>query len=350
MHALCPAPGSISPVHADYFLVCLVAKCYSAAALFLKEDACAVDPGATGVTATDILLYCYYGGMIETGRRRYSQAIDLYLTAVTVPTGVVNAITIASLKKLYLVSLLHTGEAPVLPKHTSPPVTRAVKGECAAYAELAKVAAAAATKAAGGAAGPSDLATYALSKSEVWRTDGNVGLVRSVVEMASRRKVQALTQTFCSLLTAAVAQRAGLPGAREAELELFRMVEAKEVSARISEREGVAEFLDNPGAYASAETVAELENLIEKCMGLSQAVAAVDHSVSCDRAFISKTDIGKGGGGGATPGLGAGGPSGMRGGSGGSFKELGGGGPGEGLPMASPVIGELLDHLDETMS
>ena len=93
-------------------------------------------------------------------------------------------------------------------------------------------------------------------------------------------------------------------------------------------------------------------------MEVSRAVAAIDHAVSCDKAFISKTDMGKGGGGGGgPPGLAPSGPmAGMRVGGGAGESSKGGGGgassraPGEGLPMASPVVGELLDNLDETMS
>lgn len=49
-----------------------------------------------------------------TGRKRYDTALCLFLTALTAPTAVVNAITVACYKKYVLVSLLHKG-APVLP-------------------------------------------------------------------------------------------------------------------------------------------------------------------------------------------------------------------------------------------
>ncbi|KAL4539541.1 hypothetical protein Ndes2437B_g02090 [Nannochloris sp. 'desiccata'] len=370
---LCPTPGAISPIHADFFQACLLAKCYSAAEEILQEEAHAVDPGATGVTSTDILLYCYYGGMLETGRRRYTRAFDLYLTAIVAPTGVVNAITMACLKKLYLVSLLINGESPSLPKYTSPPVLRAMKSECAAYIELAKVAANASTAAAGaagcsgagGANGVSaatvDLAAFATSKSEIWRADGNVGLVRRVVETGSKRNIRAITRTFSSLSAAGVAQRAGLSNPQESEIEILRMIESGEVNARINKLDNMAEFgTPDSDVFASTEAAAKLEELLERCMELSTVVAAADHSVSCDRAFISKTEVNKNvlGGGGRidlTPG-----PSGaMMGSLGGSGEDLpflgggsgsgGGGSEGqEGLPMSSPAV-ELLDNLDDSM-
>lgn len=43
-------------------------------------------------------------------RRRYSRALQLLLTALTAPTMVLNAITVACLKKYILVQLLTAGE------------------------------------------------------------------------------------------------------------------------------------------------------------------------------------------------------------------------------------------------
>lgn len=56
-------------------------------------------------------------------RRRYKRALELLLTALTAPTLVLNAITVACLKKYLLLSLVHAGAAPPLPKHTAPLVT-----------------------------------------------------------------------------------------------------------------------------------------------------------------------------------------------------------------------------------
>lgn len=53
-------------------------------------------------------------------RRRYAHALELLLTAVTAPTMVLNAITVACLKKFMLVSLIHAGSVPQLPKYTAP--------------------------------------------------------------------------------------------------------------------------------------------------------------------------------------------------------------------------------------
>jgi hypothetical protein len=46
---------------------CLLAKAYNAAAQLLELELTEFDPARTAVSATDLLLYCYYGGMVATG-------------------------------------------------------------------------------------------------------------------------------------------------------------------------------------------------------------------------------------------------------------------------------------------
>ena len=163
---------------------CLLSKLHSGAGEALDADVYWADPGKTAVGPTDVLLYCYYGALLEIGRcgagggrrwywcsvwwgrlwclgelrplvslppcphrlctalhstiphrpapprpapplgrRRYARALDLLLSALTAPTQVLNAITVACLKKWMLLSLVHTGAVPQLPRHTAPLVS-----------------------------------------------------------------------------------------------------------------------------------------------------------------------------------------------------------------------------------
>lgn len=254
----------------------------------------AVDPSKTACTATDVQLYCYYGGMVEAGRRRYARALDLLLAGITAPTLVVNAITVAALKKYVLVSLLHAGEAPPLPKHAAPAVHRALKAEAGAYLDLAKLVKAGSEE---------EAAALVVAKAEVWRGDGNAGLAAAVARAAGRRRVAALTRTFLTLPLAEVAAAAGLgDDAAAAEDAVVGMVGAGEVGARVSQRDGMVRFEEGAGGgggLSAGEAGARVHDLIRQAMALAKEVAAVDHAVSCDRAFISKAAVrGVGGGGG----------------------------------------------------
>jgi COP9 signalosome complex subunit 3 len=46
----------------------LLAKTYNAGAHLIATDLTDIDPARTAVKATDVLLFCYYGGMLATGK------------------------------------------------------------------------------------------------------------------------------------------------------------------------------------------------------------------------------------------------------------------------------------------
>ena len=159
-----------STLHTAPLLRCLLARTYNAAAGLLEQDIFKVVPALTGVTPTDLQLYCYYGGMVAAGaseragvrwgamqrvdprtcalmvlclqgccasvsrhrprapsaappptcllrppplpppgRKQWSRALELWLQAVTAPTFVGNAITVACYHKYVLASLIHAG-------------------------------------------------------------------------------------------------------------------------------------------------------------------------------------------------------------------------------------------------
>ena len=50
------------------------------------------------------------GVLPNAGRRRYPEALQIFLQGLTAPTYVVSAITVAMYKKYALVSLIHNGE------------------------------------------------------------------------------------------------------------------------------------------------------------------------------------------------------------------------------------------------
>eukprot|EP01024_Parvocaulis_polyphysoides_P044128 TRINITY_DN40586_c0_g4_i1.p1 TRINITY_DN40586_c0_g4~~TRINITY_DN40586_c0_g4_i1.p1 ORF type:complete len:297 (-),score=18.82 TRINITY_DN40586_c0_g4_i1:28-918(-) len=64
-------------VHVDLFQLCLLSKCYNLALEAVTQDAIDMDPKRTGMTSTDFLLYCCYGGRICIGLRMYSRALEL---------------------------------------------------------------------------------------------------------------------------------------------------------------------------------------------------------------------------------------------------------------------------------
>ncbi|MCO5597082.1 hypothetical protein L7F22_051156 [Adiantum nelumboides] len=73
-----PSPQYLTALHADFFLACLLAKCYNAALSILNEQIFEIDPKKCVLTAKDFLLYCYYGGMLYLGLKQFDKALECF--------------------------------------------------------------------------------------------------------------------------------------------------------------------------------------------------------------------------------------------------------------------------------
>ncbi|PNW71934.1 hypothetical protein CHLRE_16g671100v5 [Chlamydomonas reinhardtii] len=324
LRALQPAPEVLTPLHADFFQLCLLSRCYNAAAEVLGQDIYDVSPAATTCTPTDLFLYCYYGGMLAIGRKQHARALELLLQALTAPAVVGNAIVAAAYKKYVCVCLIHAGQLLPLPKFTSSCVRHMVEAEARPYADLAAAAA---------ARQPERLRRVADQHAAVFAADGNLGLVKQVVASLTVRSVQRLTQTFLTLPLADIAASAGLAGAAEAEEHILRMVAAGQIHAKIDGRTGMVRFADETrssgqagsssaaaagGSWDNVAGVAALDERLRQVLELNKRLQQAHDMVSQDRAYLSKVtarerskyDLG-GGGGGLGGSQGAGGSQGL---------------------------------------
>lgn len=71
--------------------------------------------------------------LCAAARKRYPEALECLLAALTAPSMVSNAITVAAYKKWALVNLIHNGKLPGLPRWAPVAVSRAVKLEGGPY-------------------------------------------------------------------------------------------------------------------------------------------------------------------------------------------------------------------------
>jgi len=274
-----PSAEHLTPVHADALQLCLLSKCYAAAVPLLASDLLQVDPAKTALTATDFLLYCYYGAMVCIGRKVYSRALELLLQALTAPTLVANAITVNCFKKYVLVSLIHSGHLPSLPKFTPTKVRAWSEVEAKAYQDLASAYA---------THNMDRLRKVAEQHGQTFIQDNNVGLVKLVLSSMPMRNIQRLTQTYVTLSLQDIAKTAGLAGPEEAEAYILRMVASGEVHARINERDGMVTFLEDPEQFCSAVMAQRLDAAIKQSQGLAEKVQAVSEALAVDRSYLNK--------------------------------------------------------------
>lgn len=253
-----------TPQHACYLRVCLKAKMYDdveASNLASTRMMFEADPALTGLTATDFLLACYYGGRVLLGLRKYDDAAVEFMNAVAAPATTVSAVAVAAYKKYVLARLLSkSAYVPELPNYVSAPVRRYVaSSECEAYAALAQAF----------ASGKIETLreTIAAHRDDAFARDENVGLVDLLEERAQMVKMCRLAQTYSTLSLEDVARLLSASGVDAAESLVRRMVRSGDVAAKIDGVEGVARFLDQ--SEIEDERIAEK---LQRCVDVSNAL------------------------------------------------------------------------------
>lgn len=99
-----------------------------------------------------------------------------------------------------------------------------------------------------------------------------------------KRQLQRLTQTFLTLSLADVAARCQLPGPGEAEKYLLQMIEAGEISARISHADGMVEFLDEARCDPTA-----LSRQLEICQVQENILASMDDRLALHPEYVKRS-------------------------------------------------------------
>ncbi|XP_042461666.1 COP9 signalosome complex subunit 3-like isoform X4 [Zingiber officinale] len=236
----------LTTLHSDYLLLCLLAKCYKAGLSILDDDIFEVDH------LRDHFLYCYYGGMINIGLKRFEKALECLHNAVTAPMTTLNAIAVEAYKKYILVSLILNGQVPSFPKYTSSAALRNLKS---------------------------------------YTQDSNLGLVKQVLSSLYKHNIQRLTQTYLTLSLQDIANVAQLNSPKEAEMRVLQMIQDGEIFATINQKDGMVSFHEDPEQYKTCGMTEHIDFSIQRLMVLSKKLSSLDEHLSCDPTYLSK--IGK---------------------------------------------------------
>ncbi len=78
LNVLSPTTHTLSPLHAVFFQTVLAGKQLSLARAVLDRPVFDVRPKESPVTVEDVLLYFYYGGMINAGLKRFAEALEFF--------------------------------------------------------------------------------------------------------------------------------------------------------------------------------------------------------------------------------------------------------------------------------
>ncbi|XP_057437467.1 COP9 signalosome complex subunit 3 [Lotus japonicus] len=270
------SPAHLTPLHSEFLQLCLLAKCYKTGFSILEDGVSEIEQ------PRDVFLYCYYGGMICVGLKRFRKALDLLHNVVTAPMTCMNAIAVEAYKKYILVSLIHHGQSQLassLPKYTSSVAQRNLKHFCQPYIELATTY---------GTAKIAELEAYVNTNTETFVNDNNLGLVNQVVSSMYKRNIQRLTQTYLTLSLQDIASTVQLNTSKEAEMHVLQMIQDGEIHATINQRDGMVRFLEDPEQYKTCEMIEHIDSSIQRIMELSRKLSTMDEQISCDQLYLSK--------------------------------------------------------------
>ncbi|CAH2072779.1 unnamed protein product [Thlaspi arvense] len=268
------SPKRLTALHPDALQLCLQAKCYKAGFSILSDDILEVDQ------PRDFFLYCYYGGMICIGQKKFQKALELLYNVVTAPMSGTNAIAVEGYKKYILVSLIHNGQfSNSLPKCASTAAQRHFKTWCARYVEVGncynegKI---------------SELEAVVVANSSDFEKDKNLGLVKQAVSSLYKRNILRLTQKYLTLSLQDIANMVQLASAKEAEMHVLQMIQDGQIHALINQKDGMVRFLEDPEQYKTSEMIEIMDSVIQRTIGLSKNLLAMDESLSCDPLYLGK--------------------------------------------------------------
>ncbi|XP_042034792.1 COP9 signalosome complex subunit 3-like [Salvia splendens] len=264
----------LTTLHPDFLLLCLMSKCYKTGLSVLEDDVFEVDQ------PRDLFLYCYYGGMICIGQKKFRKALELLHNVVTAPMPIISAIAVEAYKKYILVSLIHLGQfATSFPKYTSSAAQRNLKNFSQPYLELVN---------SYSTGKVSEVENYVQMNKDKFESDNNLGLVKQVVSSMYKRNIQRLTQTYLTLSLQDIANTVQLNSAKEAEMHVLQMIQEGDIYATINQKDGMVRFLEDPEQYKTCEMIEHLDFSIQRIMMLSKKVTTMNEVMSCDPSYLGK--------------------------------------------------------------
>jgi len=271
--------SQLNPIHTDLLQLILLSKTYRSALPILEENIYEINE-ASGINPKDLLCYYYYGGQIYIGLKLYRQALEFFKLVLTTPALVLSSIMVEAYKKYILISLILNGQVAPLPKYVSSVVHRHIKNVCPQYQEFS-----------------TSFSTYnsdevhkcASTHLELFRKDGNFGLVKQSIQSLNRNNIKRLTQTYLTLSLHDIAVSVKLSGPAEAERAVLRMIEDGEIFATINQRDGMVSFMEDSERFNTNKMMQHIDIQINKVVGLERKLRAVDDAISINPHYVQKT-------------------------------------------------------------
>ncbi|KAL9051471.1 MAG: hypothetical protein Q9162_006002 [Coniocarpon cinnabarinum] len=228
--------------------------------------------------------YFILGSLAYIGARNWRRAIFLLEHVLTTPvSGVANGLMVEAYDKWILLNLIQHGSSPGQPRTVPQSVMKHIRSTSKPYEALRD----AYVKENG-----AKLLAEVIEGDEIWKRDGNAGLVQRVLADHKRRSVTKLGSIFAAVPLQTVSERLSIPQSH-VQSYLARLVAEGAIDARLEQTPSgleVLRFVQLSYDKTVAETEGSLrDQLIERTLRLKKLADAVndaDQQLSMSRAYL----------------------------------------------------------------
>ncbi|KAK2464707.1 hypothetical protein APHAL10511_003283 [Amanita phalloides] len=244
-----PPDGSyLTTIHPLFVLTCVTTRHFTIALPVLQAPISNIDTTLSNLTYLDNLKYHYVGGIALAALTRWDEAEAFFEICVGSP-----AVTLG------------------LPRYVHPALSRALKNTpyqafVGAYPRKMEV-----------------LQEIMNENQRLFAAEKNLGLVVQAFRRAPRWTLKKLTSTYLTLGLGDIAKAIKIESEAEVRNLLLSMIEAKDISARITP-DGTVTFFDATPQY----TKQDLNNLLQDVQNQSEHLRHLEREMGRDKEYLKK--------------------------------------------------------------
>ncbi|KAF8622982.1 hypothetical protein AX15_006580 [Amanita polypyramis BW_CC] len=266
-----PGGSYLTTIHPLFVLACVATRHFTAALPVLQTPITRVDISLSDLVYVDNLKYHYIGGVALAALRRWDEAMDFFEICVASPAMVPSSIQLEALKKLKLVQLISKGKTSGLPKYTHQGLGRSLKNTpyqafINAYPHNTE-----------------QLQQIIDENRQLFVMEKNLGLIINAFRRSPRWIVKKLTATYLTLSLADIARAVKIESEAEVRNLLLNMIEAKDISARIS-IDGSVTFFDPTPEFAKED----VDKLLQDIQYQAEHLRSLEREMGKDREYLKK--------------------------------------------------------------
>jgi len=210
----------------------------------------------------------------------WSQALEMFQMALTVPSSVLSYVQVESYKKYIIASLMVHGELGTLPSLTSPIVQQHVEKLCTPYVEFAK-------SFRKGDVGATERLVH--EHAAIFMKEAMMGMVKQALRAMVRGSIRRLTNTFVTLSLKDIADKGKLQNIEDAENQVRSMVQAGVLFAKIDQRDGMIRFLEDDEEYHTVEIMNQLDQKVKQVVDVNQRLEQADRELRLNVEYLKRT-------------------------------------------------------------